>query len=320
MNRVPGLPEAIEPSLEMYRYTFDLALLRTFTAIVEAGSMARAAERVARSQPAVSLQMKKLEDVIGGAVLRKNGRRLMLTEVGETLFAYAKRLLELNDEAVAAVSAIGLAGAVRLGIAQDFAEGCLTNVLARFARAHPAVVIEVCADRNAVLQERLARHQLDIVLTFGEESSGHLQVLGSAPVAWIGLPDAQMDPDRRIALVVFEAPCYFRQVAIQTLESVGMSWRIAFSSLSLSSQWSAVAAGLGVMVRTPIGLKAPLQVLGCPEGWPALPSISVSLYVAEAQPEPVVGRLQAILTETIQNELAALTRSNPFRSNAGDLR
>ncbi|NTV84532.1 MAG: LysR family transcriptional regulator, partial [Bacteroidales bacterium] len=217
MNRTPGLIEAIEPSIEAGRHTLDLALLRTFTAIVEAGSMARAAEQVARSQPAVSLQMKKLEDMIGSAVLRKNGRRLVLTEVGETLFAYAKRLLELNDEAVAAVSSVGLAGAVRLGIAQDFAEGCLTSVLARFARAHPAVVVEVCADRNAVLQERLARRQLDIVLTFGEESSGHLQVLGKAPVAWIGLPDAQMDADRRIALVAFEAPCYFRQVAIQTL-------------------------------------------------------------------------------------------------------
>lgn len=293
--------------------TLDLALLRTFVAIAEGGSMAEAAQRIARSQPAVSLQMKKLEETVGAPLLRRNGRRLAVTETGATLLTYAKSLLDLNDEAMSALPAAGLSGSVRLGIAQDFAEGCLTSVLARFARAHPAVVVEVSVDRNAGLMDRLARRQLDLVLSFGAESSGHCELLGEVPMVWIGLPGNRADADRRLPLVVFELPCLFRQSGAAALDAAGIGWRVAFSSPSLSSHWSAVAAGLGLTVRTPLGLKPPLRILGAREGLPPLPAIAVSVHTAEKQPDGAVRTLQAIATEALLGEMAAVRALWPLQ-------
>lgn len=307
MDRLRALPLKEGPSPDIRRPTLDLAMLRTFVAIVDSGTMARAAERVARSQPAVSLQMKKLEEVIGSDLLRRHGRRLMPTEIGETLYAYAKRLLEINDEAMSALSSTGLAGTIRLGIAQDFAEGYLTTVLARFARAHPSVIVEVRADRNAVLLDCLERRQLDIALILGDAHEGSGILIGQLPMAWIGLSDTRVDHGRSLPLVLFESPCIFRKTGLAALDKTGMPWRVAFSSPSLSSQWSAVAAGLGVTVRTPLGIRAPLTILGPEHGLPVLPAVDISLYCADEQPGPLAQKLQAILIDSI------LTAALPVR-------
>jgi DNA-binding transcriptional LysR family regulator len=283
----------------------DLALLRTFSAIAETGSMARAADRVARSQPAVSLQMKKLEETMGGELFRKGDRRMALTERGETLLAYAQRLLELNDEAVAAMSPTSLSGSIRLGIAQDFAEGCLTTVLARLARAHSSLTVEVIADRNTVLLDQLASKQLDIALMLGAEPTAHSVSLLKVPTVWIGSNGTQVNCLPEVPLVLYEAPCAFRRAALESLQAAGMNWRIVFSSPSLSSQWSAVTAGLGISVRTHLGVKAPLKILGSADGLPSLPLIDVSLHLAGDRPAPLVKQVAAILTETMRGEFSS---------------
>ncbi len=117
----------------------DMDVLRTFVAGVDLGSFAKAAGRLGRSPSAISLQLRKLEEQTGCALFRKEGRGLVLTENGEMLVGYARRLLDLNDQALAAVRNPGVAGSVRLGLPQDFAETWLPKVLARFARLHPNV-------------------------------------------------------------------------------------------------------------------------------------------------------------------------------------
>src|SRR5262245_31576197 len=145
--------------------TFDLDVLRSFVAGVELGSFAKAADRLGRSTSAVSAQLRKLEDQAGTAILRKAGRGLTLTDAGETMLAYARRLLELNDEAAAALRGIDLEGWVRLGLQEDF-DGLLPEVLGRFARAHPKVRIEARVARNAELVDRLHAGRLDVVLAW----------------------------------------------------------------------------------------------------------------------------------------------------------
>ncbi len=294
-------------SIEATRVNLDMALLRTFVAVVDLGGVARAAQRVGRSQPAVSLQLRRLEETTGAPLFQKNGRGLALTEGGDVLLAYARRLLELNDETVTAVTTLRLAGSVRLGISQDFADGWLTKILARFARAHPSIVIEVKADRNAVLLDALARQQLDFALTFGDKNARGAIDLGRVPMVWIGSSDRSWQGADRIPLVLFEPPCEFRRVAVQTLEAKRMPWRLAFSSPSLSSQWSAVEAGLGVSVRTPIGLRSPLTILGDQDGLPPLSSgnLRLLLHHAEGKQSTAARKLQDILIATIREKLEA---------------
>lgn len=290
----------------MRRITFDLEVLRTFVTGVELGSFARAAERLNRSTSAASAQIKKLEEQAGTPVLRKSGRGMVLTEAGETMLAYARRLLELNDEAAAALHGTELEGWVRLGLQEDFGEGLLTEVLGRFARAHPRVKVEVRIARNAELLDRVGSDRLDLALAWdGGVTTPHAESMGSLPVRWIGAAGATAawprDDDEPLPLVMLEAPCIMRTAATAALDRANIPWRIAFTSASLAGTWAAVAAGLGVSLRTAYGLPPSVRALLPHETvLPALGQLGLCLHRAEAEPSPAVERLATILTQQWQ--------------------
>ena len=150
----------------MTQVMFDLDVLRTFSTGMALGSYARAADKLGRSTSAVSAQLKKLESQAGTVLFRKEGRGLALTDAGETLLAYAHRMLELNDEASAALRGADLQGWVRLGLQEDLAETLLPPELGRSGRAHPKVRIEACVARSGELRERLELGQLDLALAW----------------------------------------------------------------------------------------------------------------------------------------------------------
>ena len=127
---------------------FDLDVLRTFVTGVELGSFAKAADRLGRSTSAASLHLRRLEDQAGRPLLRKQGRGLVPTDMGEMLLGYARRLLALNDEAMEAIREEAVVGAVRLGLPQDFAEGVLPPILARFTAAHRLTTMEASGQRR----------------------------------------------------------------------------------------------------------------------------------------------------------------------------
>ncbi|WSH01068.1 LysR family transcriptional regulator [Rhizobium ruizarguesonis] len=171
----------------MRRTIFDLEVLRTFSTGMELGNFAKAAERLGRSTSAVSAQLKKLEEQAGTPIFRKVGRGLALTDAGETMLGYARRLLELNDEAAAAVHSVELEGWVRLGLQEDFGETLLPDVLGRFARAHPKVRIEARVVRNAELLERVTSGKLDLALAWSDGTlTAHCERIGEVPMRWIG--------------------------------------------------------------------------------------------------------------------------------------
>ncbi|MCF7771070.1 MAG: LysR substrate-binding domain-containing protein [Achromobacter pulmonis] len=290
--------------------TFDLDVLRSFVAGVELGSFGRAADRLGRSTSAVSAQLKKLEDQAGVPLLRKAGRGLALTDAGETMLAYARRLLELNDQASVAVRGTRLQGRVRLGLQEDFGEILLPRVLGQFARAHPRVRIEARVARNADLLERVATGELDLALAWDHDAARpHGLRLAELPLCWIG--PAAMDPvrdaDGALPLVAFEAPCLFRSRATDALDRAGIAWTAAFISPSLAGLWAAVGAGLGLMVRTPLGLPAGLRVMAPGEqGLPPLPPLPLSLYYAQGRPAPVAAALADIVRRCVRDSVAAL--------------
>ena len=165
----------------------DMDVLRSFAVGIDLGSFAKAASRLGRSPSAISLQLRKLEDQVGQQLVQKHGRGLVLTEAGEMMLGYARRLLDLNDAAVSALGSPALTGSVRIGLPQDFAETWLPETLGRFARLHPGVRIDAHVDRNAILRPCLEAGELDLALLWDEdgvERDG--TVIGTLPMAWIG--------------------------------------------------------------------------------------------------------------------------------------
>lgn len=293
----------------MRQTTFDLDVLRSFAAGMAIGNFAKAAERLGRSTSAVSAQMKKLEEQAGTPIFRKAGRGLALTEAGETMLAYAHRLLELNDEAAVAVRGVELEGWVRLGLQEDFAEGLLPDVLGRFARAHPKVRIEARVARNTELLDRVGAGTLDLALAWndGVSTLPH-QPIAELPMRWIGathLTTWAPGSGEPVPLASLEAPCIMRSAATKTLDAMGISWRLAFVSPSLAGLWAAAAAGLGITVRTATGLPSKVKPLVAEEaGLPALPNLGLSLFQAEAELGPAAQWLGGTLRQAAREFVA----------------
>lgn len=314
----------------MSQVMFDLDVLRSFSTGIALGSYARAADRLGRSTSAVSAQLKKPEAQAGTVLFRKAGRGLELTDAGETLLAYAHRMLELNEEAGAAMRGADLQGWVRLGLQEDFGETLLPAVLGRFARAHPKVRIEACVARSAELRERLELRQLDLALAWDagdQPMSPHAERVARLPLQWIGPRSPDMldaawwtERERRgsgarnskskskepLPLVLLDAPCPLRDIVTAALDRAGVPWRHAFTSASLAALWAAASAGLGLTVRTPFGL--PSHVRGIDRGavgLPALPQMSLALYRAQATAEAPVSRLATLLLEAVRQHVQA---------------
>ncbi|CAM5767772.1 LysR family transcriptional regulator [Labrys miyagiensis] len=295
----------------MRHTNLDLDVLRSFVTGMELGSFARAADHLGRSTSAISAQLKKLEDQAGTAVFRKAGRGLALTDAGETLLAYARRLLDLNDEAMSALGGGDVAGNIRFGVQEDLGETLLPEILGRFARAHPKTQIEARLSRNADLLRKLALAELDLAITWGDSTGATLtgvsgEYLTDVPMRWIGPADRLLLEDvvrkgEPVPLVMFEAPCLFRTAATEALDRASMPWRIAVTSSSLSGLWAAAAGGLGVTLRTEIGLPGHLATLDADNVLPGgLPSVPLLLHRTQAQQTSATDRLSEIMRESLR--------------------
>ena len=269
-------------------------LLRSFVAIVDTGSMLNAAERVYVTQSALSLQIKRLEELVQRALFTREGRRLVLTPAGDLLLDYSRRVLDLHDEAIAAVSAGYFAGPVRVGMVQDFAETLLTGLLARFSELHPESQIFARVAGTAELLTMLDRGQLDIII--GYAAADDPAAITVAPMAWYG--DAPLAARAVVPLAVLEMPCRFREAAIAGLNAAGRPWRIAIETPNLSTLRAAVEAGLGLTCRTHLFLPESANLEDT-----ALPSLPrVACIVAKAADlEPATQRLAELAVEVVRS-------------------
>ncbi len=246
----------------------DPDLLRTFMAIADTGRFHAAAERVHRTQAAVSLQVRRLEERTQTPLFRRRGRIMELTEAGETLLGYARRILELNAAALAAVRRAPVTGEVRFGTVQDLAETLLPGVLRQFSLAHPDVAVRVTVAGSAQLRADVARGVLDMAFVTSGPDDRRPGPRIETPLTWIAADGWQRDKDTPLPLAVIEAPCPFRNAAIQALNDAGLPWEITVTSPSLSGVLAAVRAGMGVTLRTPLllapGLASPGDDLPLP--------------------------------------------------------
>lgn len=279
----------------------DMDALRTFVTGMDLGSFVKAADRLGRSPSAISLHLRKLEDQTGQKLVRKQGRGLVPTEAGEILLGYARRLLDLNDEASMALGHLaGLDGWVRIGVPPDFAETWLPSLLARFERAYPNVRIEVRADRGAAMVEAVEAGALDLALTWGRLGAAACEVVGERRVNWIATDAYRHDPSLPLSLVALDLPCAFRQAAVTALEDAGLSWRQNFATTSLSGVWAAVTAGLGVTVRTLDAMPRHLRVLDPVDfDLPALDPIEIAFHGSPASEAGAGGAFKTLLLDAL---------------------
>jgi DNA-binding transcriptional LysR family regulator len=284
----------------------DMDALRTLVAAQQLGSLNRAADRIGRSQSAVSQQLRKLESQAGQPLFRREGRGLVLTESGDLLLSYARRILELNDEAVHALRGRSVEGAVRFGLPGDFAETWLPVALGQFKRTHPAVRVEIAVERNGLLLERLDKGELDIVLIMGYENRPDAEHLLTLPMTWIGSPHVELRPRRHepLDLALYRPPCLFRKVGTEALDKANIAWRQAYTTANLQSLWAGVMGGLGITLRTDAGVPSSLRRLGARDGLPPLPSVELCIHSASnGEPPPALGALKQLV---IDNAVANL--------------
>ena len=285
----------------------DVALLRTLVAVSELGTFARAAVRIGRSESAVSLQLGKLEEQIGRPLFLRTGRNMALSDAGEVLVSYARRMIELNDETLIAAAGASIEGTVRLGVPQDFADIWLPAALVRFTRTHPGIRVETTIDRSPALARKLDHGELDLVMTIAPARPAAALWSADLPMRWIGPRDfAAATAPASLSLAVFDPPCFFRSAATAALDRVGIPWKIAFTSPNLASLWVAVSSGLGVTVRAPVGLPSLLHTLGEDQGLPALPAVALVMAGREGHRRSAAAvRLSDVLVQTLEATLDA---------------
>jgi DNA-binding transcriptional LysR family regulator len=275
----------------------DLELLKTFVCVVDEGSFTRAAERVHRTQSTVSQQVRKLEEVVGHTLLLRDrtGQNISVTEHGELLIHYARRLLALSSEAVQALASDLDLEILRIGVPEDFDARRMAVILAGFNRARPEARLETVSGMSTDLKQKLSAGALDIALVKREPDSGPCWAAWPEVLVWV--KGAGVDSANGVLpLALFPQGCIYRQRAIRLLDVAQRPWRVAFGSHSLTGIQAAVASGLGVSV---LPASAVLPEHSVCTDLPELPPTELALISREG----ALTGLQRALVEFLREEL-----------------
>ncbi len=252
-------------------------VLRTFVTAADSGSYTDAAAIVHRTQSAVSMQIKRLEDLVGRALFMRNGRRMTLTSEGQNLLMHARRILTVHDEAVSALKHPEISGRVRLGAPDDYAERLLPLLLSRFARTHPLVEVEVSCQPTASMLELIDSGKLDLLIHGNSDIPTRGETLCRDQLVWITSQQHLVHEQDPVPLAVYNCGCMYRQWAIQSLKGVNKSYRIAYSSQSKTGIFAAVKSGLAITAAGRSTIPDDVKIIGPSEGFPELPAIVITL-------------------------------------------
>ena len=277
----------------------DLTLLRAFAAVVDSGSFTRAARYLCLTQSAVSMQLRKLEELTGRQLLQRDNRQIKMTEEGEVLLGYARRMIRLNEDALAALDQPFAEGHVRLGLPDDYADFFLPGVLNRFAYAYPRVQLEVIGALSGELLDRVEAGHLDVALITRQPGRRIGKILRRERLVWAGSRQRQVHLEVPLPLALFPDGCVFRAHALAALEAQGSAWRVAYCSQSFAGGKIAVSGGLAVTVMAQSMVPAEWRTFGPEENLPPLPEIEIALHRASGTLPRAVALLEEQLTESV---------------------
>ena len=255
--------------------------LRTFIAVADTKGFTSAGVQVNRSQSAVSMQIKRLEDEIGKNLFERIGKTAKLTTEGNLLINYARRIVKEHDDAVQALSKPGLKGFIRFGSPEHYTAGVLPKLLARFASSYPDVLVEMRCENSDKIKEAVDNGELDIGI--GTQISSGGQVIYHDPVVWVADSGFIFQKEKILPLAVFEEDCVFRNWAVEALEKAGIEYRIVYVSRSISGILDAARAGLAIAPVVQSNVPSDLKIVGVETGLPILPVSNIVLHQARRQ-------------------------------------
>lgn len=269
---------------------FDVSLLRTFVAAAENEHFGSAAEKIFKSQAAVSQQMKRLEDLLGCYLFIQVGRNKQLTDKGARMLKYAKRILSLNDETFRAMAQTVFKDPVRLGVCADGVDTLLPEYLARSAETYPDLRVDIHIGRSRWLASALRRGDIDLALDIVSHDRFQSIVLRESPMVWIAGASFHYQKKLPLPLVLIDSACVFRNEALAALNQTGRPWQETFQTTTLGGIRAALRAGLGITARSIEMLAPGLKVVDKELGLPTLPSICYRLYSREGESSEGVKR------------------------------
>jgi DNA-binding transcriptional LysR family regulator len=275
----------------------DLELLNTLVCVVDEGSFTRAGERVHRTQSTVSQQIRKLEELVGRALLLRDrtGNQVTATEHGELLAQYARRLLAMSREAEDMLSSEVTLAPVRIGVPEDFDARRMSAMLSGFVRTQPGVRLETVSGMSVDLNRKLAAGEIEIALVKREPGSGECVASWPESLVWVKGEGVELS-DQPVPLALFPQGCVYRRRAIRSLDKTRRRWRIAFGSHSLTGIQAAVSAGLGISVLPTTAVLPEHHV--CAD-LPDLPPTELALVTSGGALDAVQQALIAYLKEEV---------------------
>ncbi|MFD5703877.1 LysR family transcriptional regulator [Streptomyces lasiicapitis] len=249
---------------------YDPAQLRTFLAVAQTLSFTQAARRLGLRQSTVSQHVRRLEEATGRPLFTRDTHSVELTEAGEAMLGFARRILEVHEQAAAFFTGTRRPGGrLRFGASEDFVLTRLTDILESFRRGHPEVDLELTVELSGTLHERLDAGKLDLVLAKRRPEDPRGELVWHDDLVWIGAPRLRLDSALPVPLIVYPPPGITRALAMEALERSGRPWRVACTSGSLNGLVAAARAGLGVMAHSrgliPQGLERLPDRAGLPE-------------------------------------------------------
>jgi len=290
---VPEVNELV--SLNPYKIHLEIALLRTFVTVAESSSFSVAAERLNKTQPAISQQMQRLESQLGLSLFDKTGRTRQISMHGQKLLQHAHQLLAIHDETLRAVYNNSITGHLRIGAPYDVADTILPMLLSHLVKSAPNIDIEIKIEHSAILMEALHRGEIDMIISTRQDDKLEGGILRTSPIVWFCSEHYRYDRHKPLPLILADGPGLFAKFALKALDQHQIPWRQAFLSSNLIAIKSAIHAGLGVTARGIEALSPDMRILGKEEGLPPLPSISYYLWIRPRTVNPFVRQAYNIL-------------------------
>jgi DNA-binding transcriptional LysR family regulator len=282
-------------------HLLDIDQLRTFVAIADSGSFTRAADIVHKTQSAVSMQMKRLEERIGRAIFERDGRQSKLTDEGERLLDYARRIVRLNAECIASFTDNELVGRVRLGLPDDYADRYLPEILARFSRSNPRAEVTVVCEPSPNLIDRVQNGDLDLAIITHVERRGPSEIVRVEQLLWVTSARHAVHEESPLPLALGRPTCDWRHSATEALEGAGRPYRILYVSWHSTAVGAAVMAGLALSVLPESAIRPGMRILGPSDGFPALPSCKIGLVRNRRAENPLADALGFHIKQSLDN-------------------